>query len=188
MKNWEIRTSERKFHFMTQGTEYYILGRISCYRFLNISPILFHYAIEYFLKAVLCDYYSLEILKKKLHNLPSLLKLYGRKIPASKVMNYTKFIENFHKIYKTRYIQLDGSHRIEHMSHTLSKNKRNVCEFKGKGIEFDLEWSLEEIDELIFEICQDMNIGPTSIYDFIAFVARDSPEFFKDNNLFKKNS
>jgi len=61
MKKYELNVSEEKKHYITHGAQYYILGRISVYNFfhifnLNVSTILFHHAIEYFLKALLLDY------------------------------------------------------------------------------------------------------------------------------------
>ena len=51
MKNCKIITSEGQFHFLIFGIQYYILGRISRFRFyfpLEISPILFHNSLEFF--------------------------------------------------------------------------------------------------------------------------------------------
>lgn len=181
-------------HFITHGAMYYILGRVAYYRFLGLrstSPILFHHAIEYFLKAALSNLYSLEDLKKKKHNLPSLLELYEEKFPESKVIENIEFIKNFHKMYRTRYVQPNGSHRVSH-SFAPTKNDRNVCYQingnKKRLIKFDVDWRVEEIDEVIFNICGDIKIGPTSIYDYIRFMAEDSSEFTENNKYFKERN
>ena len=46
-------------------------------------------------------------------------------------------------------------------------------------------WSIEEIDEIIFDICKDIKTEPTSIYDYIRFIAKDAKEFTEKNNYFK---
>ena len=182
--------TEQKMHFITQGIQYYILGRISRLKltgaFHNVSVILFHHAIEFFLKAALSDYYTLNILKNKGHNLPSLLNLYKKRFPVSKVMENEKFINHFHKIYKTRYVEADGSHRIGSYSYSLIRNKRNIATFEGKGLKFDLEFSLEEIDEVIHNICRDIELHPTSIFEYIDSIAKDCPEFYEFNDFFNK--
>jgi len=182
--------TEQKMHFITQGIQYYILGRISRLKltgaFHNVSAILFHHAIEFFLKAVLSDYYTLDKLKKKGHNLPSLINLYKKQFPKSQVIENIKFVKHFHKIYKTRYVQTDDSHRIGSYSYSINRNKRNIAILKGKRLKFDIEFSLEEIDEVIFNICCDIKLSPTPIFEYIKQIAKNCPEFYEHNSFFNK--
>ena len=173
--------SDEQFHFIRNGSEYYIIGRVAYFKFIGrgnwtIFTVLFHHAIEYFFKAVLVNHYPLETLKEKGHNLSSLLKLYKSKYSESNVINHRKFIEKFDKLYQTRYFKSDGSHRVSH-TFTSSKAKRNILSGNlMDNIDF-VVWSVEEIDEIIFDICKDIKTEPTLIYDYIRFIAKDAKEF-----------
>lgn len=193
MKKYEINVSDDKKHYITQGTQYYVLGRISVYNFfhlfnLNISTVLFHNAVEYFLKALLLDHYSIEELKNKRHNLPALLKLYKNKFPNGELIKFEEFINKFHRFYNKRYVQSDESHIIsESWSPTKEANKiakkfmKEKINFKGQ-----IEWTTEEIDKFIYDICKDLKTDQTSVFDYINLIADLSPEFFKNNNFFKR--
>ena len=138
---------------------------------------------------MLIDHYSLEDLKKKGHDIPSLIKLYEKIFPKSRVLENITFLEEFNKIYKTRYIQLDGSHKISQMySPTKDKRSKIIDGRTQKEIDPDLEWSLEEIDQVIYNICTNIKLESASIFEIINSFAEDSPEFYKDNNFFTKNS
>jgi len=184
--------TEQKIHFITQGIQYYVVGRFARLKltgaFHNVSTILFHHVIEFFLKAALSDHYTLKTLKNKRHDLPSLVKLYKIKFPESQVIDNIKFINDFHKIYKTRYVEADGSHRIGFTSYSLTRTKRNTATFKGKRIKFDLEFSLEEIDEVIYNICRDIELHPTTIFEYIKHIVKDCPEFYEHNAFFIKTT
>jgi len=118
-----------------------------------------------------------------------LLKLYKHKFPEGNLIRFEDYIKKFEKFYKKRYVQPDKSHIIlESWSPTIETRDIANEFIKGKyKLEDYVEWTTEEIDEVIFNICKDIETGTPSIFDYINLVADLSSEFTKNNKFFKKH-
>lgn len=186
----DLNTSADKMHFLSRGTEFYVTARDCYYKQRPmVAVVLFHHAMEFFLKAVLIDSNDLTTLKKFSHNLIKLWDEFKKLIPE--VSNqYDQFIKNFDPLQRIEYPQLDRSHKPG-FSFTPTKNTRNtMIEKNGKVVNLDLiHWSLEEIDEIISQICKNIKMSPPAkeFVEQTAIFLKEN-DFFKDNKFFIKPS
>ena len=175
-------------HFLEKGAEFYIAGRIIYYkRCLNVAPLLFHHALEFFMKAVLADFYTLNEMKssKFRHDLVKLWRDIKKRNSISE-NTLDKFIAKFNQIGKTEYPENNGSHCIPHSFSPQKGSAPTTLGLQGRGMQF-MTWSLEEIDELIAFICNYINAQPNAkaFVLMLASVTKDDA-FFKDNQHFIK--
>lgn len=171
-------------HFVEIGIEFYIAGRICyCKNFIGtylILPILFHHAIEYFIKADLSFDTGVNELMALKHNLIKLWIKFKEKERKHSFDKYDSFIRQFNNAQKLRYPKGNNLDAFDKNNpYFYFENKLNNFEPNSIG------WSVDTVDEIIYRICEEMRM-PLSPINWIEHKFDKCEELFKGNQFFQK--
>ena len=174
-----IKNQVRKDHYFQWGLQYYIAGRFSWKAFFHpISGILFHHAIEMFLKGKLLDFYSPEELRHQfVHNLHKLWNEFKKKHKNQTLDKYDPIIQQLNKWDDTKYPPQKGFV----MYSDFRKGDKTKMDYPKMKVENQFRINLEEVDELVKTLFSVSEINP-NFFKFI-LVKNEAKEFFKKDNL-----
>jgi hypothetical protein len=91
--------------FVQSACDYYVAARFAMHaQALPLVGILFHHAIERFLKAELLKKRDLSEVEVMRHNLPKLWRAFKADLPAAKLERHDRTISRIHKFEQIRYL------------------------------------------------------------------------------------
>jgi len=172
------------------GIQFYIAGRAT-YLFCLIDsflvvPLLFRHSIEYFLKAHLSFDHSMSELKSIYgHNI---LKLWNKFKEIEVDDSLVKFDEFIRQFKDTEYIRYPKGREVLKSGQKEADKIDISVSFSESINDFDpgaIDWSINTVDELIYEICKRLR-SPIPTIDWIEQRYRKNETLFKLNKYFKK--
>jgi hypothetical protein len=173
---------DAQIYFYRIGVEYYVVGRFSYFcHYLLMTGVLFHHAIEMFLKGKLLDNFSAQQLKDQFgHNLHRLWNEFKRECKDPSLRQYEGTIQRLNRWEDLRYPpKKGGSSGGISMSLDMRKGDKSGVTYPKMKEESKYKVNLEEMDELVKKLFSVIQLNPKF---FGEFTTGEAKAFYQKEN------